>query len=175
MITNNLKAFLREIGLFCGSGYTKGLLPIRDVLGNTYYFAPHNGSGFPYYASFAYSTTMNTDGIKLGSGTNPPSASDYTLQAPISSGLSVSVMASMGIDNGIPFTEYMLTIHNTSSADITIGEIGYAQGMVSSSDQGSTNYTRRYFLWDRTVLSSPVTIAANDYATIRYKLTSTEV
>ena len=171
MITNNLKKI--SAGLFCAN-VTKSavyaFIPITDISGATKYYS-YYGDAFPGTLSQSFSTTANSAGIKVGSGTTPATANDYNLGSQITSGISGSISRNRSVDsNGNPIASLLVTITNTGSAPVTIGEIGYfAEVRVSAtSDQtsGSTGYT----MIDRTVLDNPITIPASGAATITYAL-----
>jgi hypothetical protein len=68
--------------------------------------------------------------------------------------------------------ELELSLSNTSGSDITIAEIGYKQEFSASTTQSGTTTNDYVFLIDRTVLSSPATIAAGGSAVITYSLTT---
>ena len=93
----------------------------------------------------------------------------------ITSGFTGSVNYSHHIDQGVHSLVYDITITNTSNADITISEIGYAVQAQCAYSIGGTSSENGTVLYDRTVLASPVTIAAGDYETIRYTLKTVDV
>lgn len=106
-------------------------------------------------------------GLYFGSGTTPPTKEDITLESLIESGLTVN---SGGVffendDNGQYVVSANNVLTNASDAPITINEIGLISGVASS----SSKYTQ--VLFERTVLSSPITIQPNESKLVTYKLT----
>lgn len=113
------------------------------------------------------SSYANTNGLYFGSGTTPATKEDYTLESPITSGLSI-VNGDFHIENGVSgqysiSRDYVVT--NTSENDITISEIGCFGGW----PLGTSEYHQ--VLWERTVLSSPITIPAGESKAVTYKIT----
>ena len=109
------------------------------------------------------SNSIQSRGICLGSGTTAATIDDYMLENPISSGL--SAMVTKVYDDEYNRT-WVITLTNTSSDDITIGEIGYAgEAFYAASGSYST-----YALYDRTVLDSPITIPAGGVGQINYTI-----
>lgn len=116
--------------------------------------------------SYASSNANGYPGVYFGSGTTPPTKEDYTLEAPIVSGLSVDSGSVVEKDEGAGrysiSRSYILT--NTSDANITVSEIGY----VASLAVGASS---RYYqvLMERSLLPSPVTIQPGEAKLITYK------
>lgn len=113
----------------------------------------------------------NYCGIYFGSGTTPAQKSDYTLEAPIESGLSFpqfpasQVISDDGGGKWSVVTSYIVS--NTSEETISISEIG----VFSIFAQYNANSTTAPVLFERTVLTSPVTIAPGGARVINYKVT----
>ena len=94
--------------------------------------------------------TSACGGLAFGTGTTAATLDDYTLESIISSGITITSYTYYRTNdvNGTKLTmQYTLT--NTTSADITINEVGLF-GYVNSN----------YYMYERTVLSEPVTIPA---------------
>ena len=75
-------------------------------------------------------------------------------------------------DDGNPYLRYdiMVTnVNNIGGASITIGEIGYTQNAIVI-NAAETGNDRICMMLDRTVLTTPVTLAPQEYALIRYTL-----
>ena len=173
MLTKNFKAVAAML-LAVGTSNRKGLLPVKNYQGTTYYLMSSTFSQSNYYP-YAYSNSVvysnASTGINLGTGTTAATEDDYVLESIITSGLSCSVNHSQGVDeSGNPYLQYDITVNNTGSASVTIGEIGYTQSLFAATAQGDTSGSGQRCLLDRTVLDTPVTIPAGSYAVIRYTL-----
>lgn len=107
-------------------------------------------------------STSYPKGICVGSGVTPPTADDYKLESMITSDFSSVIATTLDANND---TVWTITITNTSSEDMTIGEVGYANfgyyGAGTSSD---------YFLFDRTVLDEPLIIPAGGIGQVTYTI-----
>lgn len=170
MLTKNFTNFMAMILDAYNSNSRSGLLPVKATNGTTYYLTGYF-NGYPQNPTISLATSASSTGIHFGRGTTAPTEEDYALESLITSGLSISVSSSHSLDgSGNPALQLDITVTNTSSADITVGEIGYAQSLHASTAQGSTSNAYRVCLLDRTVLDSPVTIPAGGYAVIRYTL-----
>lgn len=103
--------------------------------------------------------------VHFGEGTTPATLDDYKLESRITSGITVSeqsVISSL-VDNVVTRkANYILK--NTSSSDITIGEIGIYRPIFYGT--GSTTY----FLLERTVLDEPITIPSSGTGTVNYTI-----
>lgn len=124
--------------------------------------------------SLSYIANYNS-GIHLGSGTTTPTENDYALTSQITSGLTVTTT---GITRGRDssdrlYMECVLNVTNTSSANITIAEVGLVSGnVVCCNTSSATTAAANNILIDHTLLTSPVTIAPSDTAAIKYRITS---
>ena len=172
MLTTNFKNLA---ALLLGARNTSGvgLLPVKATNGTAYYaVGAFSASGtFPYSVTTGLNNNMTGAGIGFGSGSLAESESDYTLQTPITSGLSATVTVGSGMDGASPYLRYDLVVSNTTDADITIAEICYKQNIYASTAQGAaTSNASRVCMLDRTVLPEAVTIPAGGAATIRYTL-----
>ena len=166
MITNVFRKYM-ALQLENGASTYKGLLAATGTNGTTYYLANQKINAIAQ----GYTTNLtSTAGIALGSGTTAAAATDTTLVTPITSGISVLVTQSAGVASGAPYIQLDLVITNTGSSSVTIAEIGYIQKCYASTTEGGTSLSQYCFLWDRTLLSSAVTIPAGDSAAIRYTL-----
>lgn len=104
---------------------------------------------------------VDTDmgGVYFGSGSTPAYKGDYTLEAPIESGLTVYNQSTHfafvedEAGNVKAFTHY--TLENTSDAEINVYEVGIVMPLMSEYS------TSKWYpvLMTRDVFSSPVTIA----------------
>lgn len=94
-------------------------------------------------------------GIAFGSGTTPPQKTDYKLENHITTGLTYSG-ANTNLTDGV--ANWVQTVQNTSTAQITITEVGLFS-KYSNSDDYIT------FLLTRTVLDTPVVLQPNEVKT----------
>lgn len=170
MLTKNFKHFMAMI-LERTSGY-KGLLEVRAPNNTVYYLMGYYDSYcFPYSVTQSFITNMNNPGIVLGSGDVAATEEDYTLQAQITSGITVTPTILTGLEeDGSPYLEYSLVIANNGANTVSIREVGYLQNLYIATTYESTSGTRRAFLLDRTVLATPVVILAGENGVVKYRL-----
>ena len=171
MITKNFKQIIAVMLPTKGSP-NYGLIPITDLNGNTKYLGANYSINYPSgYANTVRIDALDNPGIQVGSGSTAPTENNYHLESRITSGMSASTPTlTQGLDeNGNPYVTILFTLTNTSSANITISEVGYVQQVAMANTLGgSCSYGRVMF--DRTVLSNPVTVPANGNAAIEYTL-----
>lgn len=114
---------------------------------------------------------LSTDGctasglaVAIGTGTTTPTASDYTLATPISVS-DVSCVSASNVYSEPSGERYITaTFNNNTASDITINEVGLILDLYIS------GYFSYKILLDRQVLSSPVTIPANNEIALVYTL-----
>lgn len=94
-------------------------------------------------------------GIAFGSGTTPPQKTDYKLENYITTGLTYSGNNTNQTDG---IVKWVQTVQNTSTAQITIAEVGLFTG-----NQHSPGY--EVHLFTRTVLDTPVVLQPGDVKT----------
>lgn len=119
-----------------------------------------NGTNVTSVSSNRYSETSMADGccpfyrgIAFGSGTTPPQKTDYKLENHITTGLTYSGDNTNNVDGVVNWVQ---TVQNTSTAQITITEVGLF------SNAGESLKT---FLLTRTVLDTPVVLQPNEVKT----------
>lgn len=170
MLTKNFKNMMAMVLSSVSGG--PGLLPVKDIGGNVRYFGHlQDSSSFPYTRTNSYTANANAVGWTFGSGSTEATEDDWKLESPITGGLSCSASGVRKLDgNGNPYVTWAMTVTNTGSSDITIAEIGYKQNMYCATAEEGTSYGRYVFLIDRTVLTTPITIAVGEYAVIEYTL-----
>lgn len=95
-------------------------------------------------------------GIAFGSGTTPPQKTDYKLENYITTGLTYSGNNTNQTDG---IANWVQTVQNTSTAQITITEVG----LFSKNSHTGRDYT--VFLLTRTVLDTPVVLQPNEVKT----------
>lgn len=96
-----------------------------------------------------------TRGIAFGSGTTPPQKTDYKLENYITTGLTYSGNNTNKADG---VANWVQTVQNTSTAQITITEVGLFS-KYANLDAYNT------FLLTRTVLDTPVVLQPNEVKT----------
>lgn len=102
----------------------------------------------PYFGPFGR-------GIAFGSGTTPPQKTDYKLENYITTGLTYSGNNTNQTDG---IVNWVQTVQNTSTAQITITEVGLFSKYSNSDDYNT-------FLLTRTVLDTPVVLQPNEVKT----------
>lgn len=127
----------------------------QQTFGNTYVecvesnlYSDTSGST-NYYAPFKR-------GIAFGSGTTPPQKTDYKLENHITTGLTYS---GNNTNNTNGVVHWVQTVQNTSTAQITITEVGLFTKDSSYPTQSST------YLLTRTVLDTPVVLQPDEVKT----------
>lgn len=173
MLTKNFKNLMAMILQSRGSAVSSGL-PCVTISNAERNLSPH----FADYYSFPYAAyrdcRLNDDaGIHFGSGTTTATEDDYYLESKIRAGLQFQLGVVNGMDEaGNPYIRYdilVTNVNNIGGNSITIGEIGYTQNVIviNAAETGNDRVT---VLLDRTVLNTPVTLAPQEYAMIRYTL-----
>lgn len=176
MITRHYKRIVKDILQRGGAKYDAYAVTASD--GRPYYTAQEQ----PNYSADQTAMSMSTDqpGVIIGSGTAEESETSYWLQQQITSGFSGSVLPTHEMVDGTHTLCLYVTIANTGSSSITISEIGYAlitPLMRRPSDSqyiGSPYPIEKNILIDRTVLASPITIAAGNSVRLKYALKTTD-
>ena len=176
MITKNFETLLAT-ALQATDSIPYGMLPVTDLAGQIWYKASHWGvSVCPAVVADTPTLDPNADGVSVGTGDTAPTPFDRNLESTLTSGVSLSMAAVVpGVDPPAnPFVRYHLTVTNTSSAPVTVREVGYKQALRVLRRPGmhstASGIVSRVFLLDRTVLEEPVTIAPGDAGVIHYKL-----
>lgn len=168
MVTRN---FLNILAMALQAGSDLGGVPGRAVNGEFRYF---NGAlSFLNSPTKAGTKDATAAGISVGTGNTAPTEDDWQLEEHLGTGINITLTETVyGNDApGVPYVQYKVTVTNTGSAPITVKEIGYKQTVGSARYPGSSvDGGTRVFLLDRTVLDTPVTIAAGDAGIITYKL-----
>ena len=95
----------------------------------------------------------------VGSGTTPVTSDDYKVEQEIVSGLACDAVTTQ-VHEDTHTVVFRKTIRNTSSADITVSEVGLTGAV-------NTNSGMSQALIYREILQTPVTIAPGESATIR--------
>lgn len=110
-----------------------------------------------------------TNSVYFGSGSTPATKDDFTLEAPITSGLSFAQGTSLCVktQDGQYAAWVSHVVKNTTSNVINIYEIGLFAQIYNAGNTTST----KYVLMERTVLDEPIVIPAGEEKTVTYKLT----
>lgn len=179
MITNNFKNWLATLlqsyqySNPTANGY--GMLPAKNVSGDTRYLLSYTSATFPVVATTTPTLGATSAGISVGTDSTAASVNDWNLGATITSGIALqTTQIVQGLDNGNPYVEFRITVTNNTNASITINEIGYKQPLYSRSEQGTSGSVNPYmvFLFDRTLLTTPLTVGAGMSGVINYRLTT---
>lgn len=110
--------------------------------------------------------------VRFGQSDTTPSASDYNLGDPVTTGLSYISVSNGGIQiNGDTASRtYRVTVQNTAAASVTLREFGlFVYCNYVSGESGYSNYCMIY----REVLDTPVTLAQYETATITFTVSLT--
>lgn len=169
MVTKNFKALLGVLLQISSDGTLTGVTPGIDRSGRRAYIA---GST---QMSFVTSPVKDSSsaGIVIGRGTTPATEDDYDLEDMITGGVNLTkTEVTRGEDSpGDPWVQFKITVTNTGSEPLTVGEIGYRQHIGAYCIPDNTNRNSDGpILLDRTVLNPPITIAPGDAGIIHYKL-----
>lgn len=176
MITRHYKRIVKDILQRGGAKYDAYVVTASD--GKTYYTAQEQ----PNYSSDQTAISKSTDqpGVIIGNGTAAESEDSYWLARQRTSGFSGSVLPTHEMLDGTHTLCLYVTITNTENSSITISEIGYAlitplmRRPSDSQTIGSPYAVERNVLIDRTVLASPITIAAGSSVRLKYALKTTD-
>lgn len=177
MFTRNMHSFM----YMCATGYSAssayGSATFYDCVGTSFTGRmQHTADGFLGWLSRGKCTSLPTTysstagsaggGVYFGTGSTPATWNDYTLESPITSGLTISSGGRLPEQSGDAYS-YLVTytLYNTTDADINIYEVGLFSP-VSYSD--SKHYLA---LMERTVLTEPITIPAGESKLVTYKIT----
>lgn len=177
MVTKNFMMLVAAILQSNGSTACPGNLPVKATNGTTYYIGSRFGNySFPVSYEKSVNFSITGVGIHVGSCNTPPTANDYTLEAPIESGLTANTPTyTWGVDeNNNPYLDILFTLTNTTENDVIVREVSYVQA-VSKTDTKGNNVAINsggvaLLTLDRTVLGTPVTVPVNGSASITYRL-----
>lgn len=135
---------------------------IDDIGGNMYY----GRSGDVVYESQTSASSCKP-GVYFGTGTTAAARADYKLENPITSGLSVTNSSVVEESDGNGQYSFLADyrIKNTSTADISISELGLFLPV------GSAENIYHSVLMERSVLEEPAVIAPGKSKKITYKVT----
>lgn len=114
-------------------------------------------------------------GVYFGSGSTPATKSDHKLESPITSGLSITNPGGASVDENNGRYTYILpfVVKNTSENEINIWEIGVFGEATYYKSSGS--YYIQNVLFERTVLTEPITIAPGEAKLVTYYLAFNQI
>lgn len=118
-----------------------------------------------------YESYNTSNGVYFGSGTTPAARTDYALEAPIKSGLTITNPSTFLLDNdGAGKYTYSMPfiLTNTTATDIIINEVGLFTPVPYY--YSSSKYGYYQVLMERTVLDAPVIVPARDSVLFTYKI-----
>lgn len=148
-----VNASVSEIGGWMGKGKCKTIVASESC--------------YPYDAYSA--------GVYFGTGNTPATLNDYNLEAPITSGLSITNPRQLVTkqEGNTYIISAPMIVSNTTITDISIYEMGiFTPVMQSYSDRPTdSGKTVHYCLMERTVLDEPITIPAGESKLVTYKIT----
>ena len=130
---------------------------------------------FDLSEKFASSSTalQYTNGVIFGSGNTQPTIDDYTLSgSPIQNiAHTYTIDTSYNNDGSYSILTAIYTITNNNEVDITIGEIGIlGESRWQTSSTSSIKYSSDHYLFERTALESPITIAPGAVGQLTYTI-----
>ena len=136
--------------------------------------APGRSMAYAKCKALSHSTSNFEDivGVYFGTGRTAPTASDFTIESPITAGLSI-VKQNVGGYGAITLRNEAgertamasYEVKNTTDEAITITEVGLFGGVWAS-----TTPAYRLVLFERQVLSTPIILPAGSSKIITYKL-----
>lgn len=120
-------------------------------------------------------TAQTNTGVVFGTGTTPPTVDDYCLSGEIiPSTVTATAAKSVESDETGRTITVVYTLTNTGADAVTIGEIGYFvnsdKAAFATLGSYGNGYYRNIGLLDRTVLDTPVTIAAGGVGQVTYTI-----
>lgn len=168
--TNNWLG-LKNAMLLGGNLIQSGLNTIYSLTGSAISINSSDSSGFvtvsplsPLIPSYDGSTNSGFLALMVGSGTNLPTAQDYALGAPITSGIAVAAITQSDYNVNVAAStasrSYTFTVQNTGALPLTITEFGMVVRVVRDST-----------LIYHELLDSPVTLNQYESATLTVTVT----
>ena len=156
MLTKNFYAYMR--------GALQGVtVDFKITNGGKKYSTSITTSSIPPFKAIGYwATDFTSKGVCFGTGTTPPTLSDYYLESVLDNAqIAVTPPSAVAFSQGDAFDEYSASFGVTNKTDgpVTISEVGLlAYPGVNAA------------LVDRTVLDTPVTIPAHETKHIAYTI-----
>ena len=172
MLTKNWYEYFRTYMGFAGNQTANEWCKAVDVNGVQYspmtYSSSYNNL-FPLTIfSNTFATKKTAGGLHFGDGSAQPTSDDYYLSGNQITTLSrSSQVLDCSAEGDTAKTVFTFTVKNTGTSAVTVREIAWVMPLRVSGNSD------KYFMLDRTVIDEPVTIAAGDYAIIRYTISCT--
>lgn len=112
-------------------------------------------------------------GVYFGTGSTQASADDYCLEAPITSGLTITngTKRTLEVRDGVYEVSVDFILLNTTASELNICEIGLFSQCTSANTRSGYYQYCAPVLYERTVLAEPITIAPGESKLVTYKLT----
>ena len=118
--------------------------------------------------STAYTTSsQGSEGVYFATGSEPESPENCAISGDIITTYSATVKRTYSYDESGVTATFVYTITNTGTEAFTIGEVGVI-GYMNTKHYSYTRYYIEYFLWDRTVLETPITIEPGGVGQVTY-------
>ena len=175
MLTKGAKRIMAAAFAMPGTGSVERyFIPFKDTTNLTRY-AKLTNENWPAlnYFEFLQNITNLSTGIAVGSGNTAATDDDYTLENAIPyynlNGY-VSIL-NISMKNDYPCVELLVSVTNKGSSAFTVSEIGYFMRVESKTSPDASSGISATMLIDRSVLSTPVTIAAGETKEIKYTIT----
>ena len=124
-----------------------------------------SGAFAPFSAMTTYAEQATARGVSFGTGTTPAKVTDYCLENPITSGLTVITPSATTYNRTEKYEEYTVTFGVTSTNTVTISEIG-----LKCNPSYTTPNNQMVAMVDRTVLENPIEIPAGQSKQITYTI-----
>ena len=105
--------------------------------------------------------------IHIGSGTTPPTKSDYQMESEIFENIAfVDLTSKYDLNDGV--VEWIATLRNDSQNTITVSEVGWSVGTPTGCSNGNI-YNHKVLVY-REVYASPLVVGAGETFTVNIKL-----
>lgn len=145
-------------------------VPVVNTLGNTVDFVGDYACGFPG-VGLDFRGTSYGSCILVGEDGTQPSPNDYSMKDQkdqVRYHMRIgNITYARGMDNDYAYIEMIIPITNDNQESITVREIGYCQECRCRYQGALFDYM---ILLDRTVLETPVTIAAGATKSVKYTI-----
>ena len=175
MLTKGAKRIMAAAFAMPGTDFVERYyIPFKETTNLTRY-AKLSNECWPAvnYYGFLQNITGLSSGIAVGSGNTAATDDDYTLENAIPyynlNGY-VSIL-NISMKNDYPCVELLVSVSNVGSSAFTVSEIGYFMRVYSKTSPDASSGITATMLIDRSVLSTPVTIAAGETKEIKYTIT----
>lgn len=175
MLTKGAKRIMAAVFAMPGTdSVERYFIPFKSISNNTRYAKLTNGS-WPAinYFVFEQNITNAAIGIAVGSGSTAATDDDYNLENAIPyynvNGY-VSIL-NISMKNDYPCVELLVSVSNIGNSAFTVSEIGYFMRVESKTSPDASSGGPATMLIDRSVLSTPVTVAAGETKEIKYTIT----